>query len=281
MRLSLALRSLPFLPMPYGQAAPQPGNPVDHPQERRLDRSAVASTIAQPLFGNLSTTTITVLTFVTPFPSAPAIPITSQSQVVTLYTPELTVCPIQSTHQSSATAGATRLSGTIPLNTLPKALVFGKRQAKTIALSYSFSNFSTNTSPTPSCSTLYSSTITPICYTTLTPLGGIPILATACDQNITFSTDIDVTTVNSRVGLFTTKYAAPWQSLVAGVPTGLVEAAVCNESGSCSTSYESWGVQTTEISRTVVKTVDINTVVSGVRQSQPCVLLWRHAYRVT
>ena len=245
MRLLLAIRSLPFLPIKFGQVPPQEAADLIHGSPRpQFARRASVSTITESITDPPITTTITVLTFVTPSPSAPAIPITSQGQIVTSYVPKLTVCPIVS-------YGAEQ--------------PYKKRQEQTSSSAYYFSNLSMSLPPSPSCSILYSPTISPVCHTTLTPLGGIPITVTACSQKIAFRTDYGLyTSLNGSVELVPTTYIATWDSAITGVPTGLVEAAVCPQDGTCTTFTESWYTDVFGAVSTTSTVVDISSVLTGV-----------------
>ncbi|MCJ1236094.1 hypothetical protein MMC14_004071 [Varicellaria rhodocarpa] len=224
MRFSLLLRSLPFLPAPYGEVHPQP--------------EYVGYDLPRPRFVR----TITVLTFVTPSPSASPIPISSQSQTVTSYIPELTVCPVSSNTGSPVV----------------------KRQPLPTAPTFQFPNVSTTAELTPSCTVRYSPTITPICYITLTPLGGIPIIVSDCTQSIAFKTDYGFyMPANATAILVPTTYLAPWNSLISGVPKGLIQASICPSSLPCLTLTETWFTEVFEAATTSISTININTVITG------------------
>ena len=265
------LHSLPFLPVSYGSAAPQPAA-IDHhygpPGGNYYARRASIST-ATLSNSNLTTSTVAILTFVTPSPSAAAIPITSQSQIVTSYIPISTTCPsIPSAAPYSASAFSSASAPvsyysipsnySLPYNTSAPLL---KRQASAYqnitfpAPTGSYLNTTTptalypnltattplNMSPsTPICSTIYSPTVTPICHTTLTPLGAPPIPITACLQNVTFSTDHWHTTSASQTTSLTTKLFANWDAIATGVPTGPVWAEICGDGSACETVMETW-----------------------------------------
>ena len=242
MRLLLALRSLPFLPVK--QALPQPTDLIYDNPRHQFVRRANSSFVSGSTVDNPFTTTVTILTFVIPSPSAPAIPITSQSQIITSYIPKLTVCPISS-------YGAEAW--------------YGKRQEPTSPSASYSSNYSISATPAPSCSVLYSPTILPICHSTLTPLGGILITVTACSQKIAFRTDYgSYTSMNGSIELVPTTYMAPWEKVITGVPKGFVEAAVCPQNGVCTTITESWYTDVFGAASTTSSVVDVSTVLSGV-----------------
>ena len=73
-----------------------------------------------------------------------------------------------------------------------------------------------------------------------------------------------MTASNGTVGVSTTKYVAPWNAVITGVPTGVVEAEICDLSGNCITAIESWGVQTLDVVPTQPGTININAVITGV-----------------
>ena len=123
--------------------------------------------------------------------------------------------------------------------------------------------FATLTSAT-SCSTTYLPTTTAICHTTLTPLGGLALPVSACDQNVTFSTDHGIATAGPPGALLTTRYVAPWADVAAGVPTGVVEAEVCDGGGGCVARAETWSVLTRTVAGETTDTLSVNTVVTGV-----------------
>ena len=274
MRFLSVLRSLPFLPVPYGQAPPQPANldyrssPDAAIHAYQLMRRANLTTVTLSNSNASVTTTMTVLTFITPSPSAAPIPITSQSQLITSYIPSFTICPNPLLAPSGVPPLYSNASGSPPLytNASLSTATLPKRQA-----SGSFPPIYQNTTSapnatTPACSTIYSPTITPICHTTLTPLGGIPIPILACDQPITFSTDHGYTTTTAIPSIQnqTTYYIAPWASLLNGVPDDVVDALICSlpangTAEACTTVHQSWSISTKEI-----PAAEIMTAISSV-----------------
>jgi len=185
----------------------------------------------------------TIRDYITSSWEAGTILATSISQVVTVYIPEFTVCPIPPVR-----SGYPLLPGQSSPNDMGRQ---------------SYSNYST--SPNSGCSTHYSSTATPICHTNITPLGNFPIAITDCKQNVTFSTDHGYTLVDDRTVVSkTTKYVAPWDSVVTGVPQGVVQAEVCQQDGPCTTYHEVWGVKVVMVTLTSISTLDFSAVVTGV-----------------
>lgn len=204
-------------------------------------------------------TSATVLTYVTPSPSASPIPITSQSQVVESYVPIVTFCAQPPLAYISGSFTNTASSGPPYLN-------------------YSVST----PSGSGACETSYSPTQTPICATTLTALASKATI-TACDQNVTFSTDygytIDATangtstnatvTPTPSVRTITTYYLAPWQDLAAtpGVPPQDVDKKICttfaNGTRTCVVEYEEWHVVIATITTTTTSHVDVTATYPG------------------
>lgn len=115
------------------------------------------------------------LTATTPSPLSP---LASDGQIVASYAPVLTICPIGVFQPSlSGSSEAAKASTAVA--------AIQRRQG---AVKY-YGNFSIAASPPDECSTSYSSTLMRSCATTLTPVGSPPLPITACDQEVTFSTD--------------------------------------------------------------------------------------------
>ncbi|RMZ69351.1 SCL locus [Pyrenophora seminiperda CCB06] len=199
------------------------------------------------------TSTRSVYSIVYPSPDASPVEITAQSQVVTSYIPEMTWCvgppieliPITGPPYSNGTAG-----------------------------------YTTVTEGTGSCSVMYSPIETTICATTLIGLGSkVPV--TACDQEITFSTECGFTVkkatpITTSGSLITpapsvkrvwTFWLAPWQSFTAGDTPSDVDVKICtdldNVKMECIRYQEVWEVVIVTSTRTTEHTVQISTTVSG------------------
>ncbi|MCJ1303760.1 hypothetical protein MMC08_006571 [Hypocenomyce scalaris] len=273
--LSVAFQTVLAAPSLGDWISRQQGRPaLEDGQLFRRDNDTGLAYSNTTTLSTASTTNTSVITLITPSPGAPAISITSQGQTITSYSP-LTVCPlvVPSTTPSaissfapaipSASASASANASSPVFNTTNR---FARRQ---------ISPPSVNTTPTisaplnteaqtPTCYVHYVPITTPICHTTLTPLGGLPIPITDCGQEITFSTDHGVaSTMGAAAELVTTYYVAPWQAVVTGVPTGTVDAEICNASGQCSTQQEIWSVSTATSTATEPHTLSVNTVVTG------------------
>ncbi|KAF2000159.1 hypothetical protein P154DRAFT_599049 [Amniculicola lignicola CBS 123094] len=196
-----------------------------------------------------------VLTVVYPSPDAQAIEVTSQSQVVTSYIPDHTWC-----------VGAPM--ALVPVQTLD----FENLQDEAI--------YSTSEAGTGSCKTVYATTKTTVCATTLTGLA-TKITISDCDQQVTFSSDYEFTLeiptpTSMHLSLVTpplivkrmlTYWVAPWQSLTAGETPSDVDIKICTilEDGTleCIQYQEVWEVVVVTQTFTTSSTVDLVTTVSG------------------
>ncbi|MCJ1308198.1 hypothetical protein MMC25_001851 [Agyrium rufum] len=241
----------------------------------------------------LSTSFATVLTLFTPSPGANAIPITVQSQIVTHYVPQFTAYPLsvsgleplygKRSPTAIASASTAAVSGITGLPLTPICNLSGCPNRPTAIGPETFnptpvsvhtitpSGISITTFPfsssTAVCSTYYSPTITAICATILTPLGGIPIPVTACDQEIAFSTGLGLYLAPGSPSstLLPTTYSAPWDSVVTGVPLAPVLAVYCPDGveNACETETQSWYTEMVETLVTATSTLSLSTIVSG------------------
>ncbi|KAF2110333.1 hypothetical protein BDV96DRAFT_650978 [Lophiotrema nucula] len=197
-----------------------------------------------------------ILSLVFPSPDAPPIEVTAQSQVLTSYIPAMTWCvgpPI----------------GLVATNTLGPPY-----------FNYSTTLYSTTVAGTGSCDTVYASTQTTVCATTLTGLASkVPI--TDCDQEVTFSSECGFTLETPtptayNVSLITpaptlkrmmTYWIAPWQSLTKGDTPTDVDIKICtlleNDEMECISYQEVWEVQVVTSTITTQRVVDLTTTVSG------------------
>ena len=207
------------------------------------------------------------VTLVTPSPGGSAISVTSQGQIITSYAP-VTVCP--KTAPSSRPTAVSSYSPAVPAHIVSPALYNTTAQVARRRAPAPYGNATTTPAPSvphsqlPSCSVTYIPTATPICHTTLTPLGGLPVPISACDQNITFSTDHGMASTAGPAELLATYYVVPWQEAAKGVPTGIVDAEICNSASQCSTVQERWRISTVTATKTQTNTLSVNTVVTGV-----------------
>lgn len=245
----------------------------------RRDDGAVAAYSKSSLLHTTAVASASVITLVTPSPGASAVSITSQGQIITSYS-AITVCPRtapSATHTALSyySPAASIGSSSASFNTTDR---IARRQGSApytniTTISGTYGNTTTTSVPSvpdssvTSCSVTYIPTTTAICHTTATPLGGIPIPVSACDQEITFSTDHEIATTASTMELVTVFYVAPWLDVVAGVPTGTVNKEICNSANQCSTVQEKWSICTVSVTNTQKNTLSVNTVVTGVRST--------------
>lgn len=192
-------------------------------------------------------------------------PLASQGQLVTSYAPVLTICPIS--NSSPSLAG----SPNGPAKASTPGPVIQRRQH---AIKY-YGNFSVAASPQDECSTSYSSTLTQSCATKLTPVGAPLIPITACDQEVTFSTDhgyrLAPTSTDSgicgggggEIETLTTFYVAGWTDVATGLPRGQVKEEICSDAG-CTTQLQRWIPVTTETLQIHTSTVQFTGVLSTV-----------------
>ncbi|KAL9068187.1 MAG: hypothetical protein Q9157_006577 [Trypethelium eluteriae] len=197
-----------------------------------------------------------VLATFTPSPSASPIQITQQSQVVTTFVPQFTLCP----------------------------------QLLNLSTGYSVSIPPGN----GTCSTFLSPTQTTVCATTLTGLATTyPV--TDCAQQITFSSQLGYTLVTptatptngsiaagnysnsslitpaSSIQTLTTYYLAPWQELTsAGTPPADVDVKICSaalgDTNECLSEHETWVTQLTTIASTITSSINFTATLPGPSQ---------------
>jgi hypothetical protein len=205
-----------------------------------------------------------VLTYVTPSPGASPIAVTQQSQLVSSDVPIFTLCA------------------------LPPEAFFPATATQTTA---PYQNYSISIPPGPgTCTTIYSPTVTEVCATTLTGIDRLyPV--TACDQEITFSSDFgyiietgsptlsNTTDTNGSAALITpaptvqpltTYYVAPWQELTSAGPPSDVDKKICatfpNGTEECVVEYYVWQISLVTIPMSTVTSINLTTVVAGPSQ---------------
>lgn len=215
-----------------------------------------------------------VLTMITPSPGAAPVAVTSQSQVVTSFVPEFTLCA------------------------LPPIAFFPVSQPETIPTTAPWANFSTSIPPVDGeCETVYRSTLTTVCATTLSGLiDEYPV--TDCADEITFSSDhgfvlayptptpseIGTETYNNLssvpaqaaitpapvIQTLTTFYAAPWQELTTAGPPTDVTRIVCtthaNGTEVCIRENQIWQTELITISTSTVTDINLSTTIYGPSQ---------------
>ncbi|KAJ4358549.1 uncharacterized protein N0V89_003133 [Didymosphaeria variabile] len=189
-----------------------------------------------------------------PSPDASAIEITSQSQVVTSYLPEMTWC-------------------------VGPPVAFAPVTTKAPYLNHS-TEYEVVSAGTGRCETVYVPTEATVCATTLTGIAS-KIIVSECDQEITFSSECGFTLetpspVTSNLSLITpaptvkrmtTYWVAPWQSLTAGEAPSEVDIKVCtvqeDESLECIHYQEVWEVVVVTKTFTTHRNVQLTTTVTG------------------
>lgn len=232
---------------------------------------------ADPVAISALATPTGVLTIITPSPGASPVQVTKQSQIVTSYVPEYTLCD------------------------LPPVGFFHISRPTTIPSTAPFKNYSMTIPPgNGSCTTIYRETATMVCATTLTDLTTTyPV--TKCPQEITFSTQygyvlatptahanssgnwtngnwttgtygsaLSLITPAPRIRTLTTYFIAPWQQLTTAGPPEDVDLKVCamlsNGTENCVREYQVWQTSLLTINATTTTSVNFTTTIPGPSQ---------------
>lgn len=219
-----------------------------------------------------TSTPVGILTIITPSPGASPVEVTKQSQIVTSYIPEFTLCdlpPIAFNHVSRPT--------TIP-STAP------------------FQNYSTSIPPSNgTCTTMYKTTATMVCAATLSDLT-TTYTVTKCPQEITFSTQYGyvlatptasanltgnstttpygnstaLITAAPSIRTLTTYFIAPWQELTTAGPPQDVDLKVCatlaNGTENCIREYQVWKTSLLTLTSTSTRSINFTTEIPGPSQ---------------
>lgn len=241
---------------------------------------------ATPITAGIATTSVPqILTLITPSPGASPVTIINQSQIVTSYVPQYTLCE------------------------LPPKAFFSVTPTNTIATTAPFRNFSVSIpSGSGTCTTIFSPTRTMVCATTLTGLVQ-KYTVTNCAQDITFSTEYGfvlalptatgdassrasgsstvtdsalitastslssgsaLITAAPTVQRLTTYFLAPWQSVTAGLAPEDVALKVCalyaNGTEECIRQYEVWHTSLLTETATLTSSVNISATLQGLSQ---------------
>jgi len=220
-----------------------------------------------------------VLTVITPSPGASPVSVTSQSQIVTTYVPQFTLCELPPIEFFSVTPVPSATFSTAP-----------------------YRNYSVSIPPgTGTCTTIYSQTETMVCDTTLSGLvTTYPV--TNCAQDITFSSQYGYTLVTPapssnatypfanatnasaagtavitpavKIQTLTTYYLAPWEELTAATAPSDVMKKICqtfaNGTEECITEYQVWHTSLVTATATSTISLNISTTISGPSQ----VIVW-------
>lgn len=227
---------------------------------------------ADPVSVSALATPTGVLAIITPSPGASPVQVTKQSQIVTSYIPEYTLCD------------------------LPPVGFFHVSRPSTIPSTAPFQNYSVTIPPgNGSCTTIFKETATMVCATTLTDLTTTyPV--TKCAQDITFSTEYDfvlvtptahanstgnwtASTYSNSSALVTpapsirrlTRYLlAPWQQLTTAGPPQDVDIKVCaklsNGTENCIREYQVWKTSLVTTNETSTTSVNFTTEIAGPSQ---------------
>lgn len=216
-----------------------------------------------------------VLTVITPSPGASPVQVTKQSQLVTTYVPQFTLCELPPV-------------GFYPLTPQPSAM----------PTTAPYLNYSMSVPPgNGSCTTIYSETETMVCATTLSDLT-TTYTVTQCPQDITFSTRFGYTlaapngsngtaaatgtrmypygnatamiTPAPTIQTLTTYYLAPWQELTSAGPPADVDLKVCsalaNGTEQCVREYEYWTTSLITSVATAYSAYNFTTSIGGPSQ---------------
>lgn len=227
---------------------------------------------AEPVDVSALATPTGILTIITPSPGASPVTVTKQSQIVTSFIPQFTLCDLP------------------PVGFLPVS------RPTTIPSTAPFRNFTMTIPPgNGSCTTLYSPTATMVCATNLSDLTTTYTVST-CPQDITFSTQFGYVlatptaaanlTANSTTGAYgnssalitaapsirtlTTYFIAPWQQLTTAGPPEDVDLKVCailaNGTENCIREYQIWKTSLLTINATSTVSVNFSTTIAGPSQ---------------
>lgn len=244
-----------------------------------------------------TSTSVSVLTYITPSPSATPVAITELSQVVTSYVPQMTLCVAEPyVYNSSPYMDTVMLD--VPYRNLSLSLPDDSGES---ANEYAESALDSATQTT--CHTMYSPTVTTVCATTLTGIVTL-ITVTDCMQDITFSSRVGYRIVtptpslpsstfprlitaledNSLIPATTnipvppdasietvaTLYMAPWQSLTTPGYPAHVSVKICRAlngtAQECLRRLESWTLVPTTATSVSSTTVSLTTTVPGPAQ---------------
>ncbi|KAF2861455.1 WD40 repeat-like protein [Piedraia hortae CBS 480.64] len=214
-------------------------------QALRIPRCDATFTTSRGAMTTTAAPSVTTYTVITPSPGASPVAVTAMSQVVTSFVPQFSVCMLNPV-------------AFIPLSARPTA---------------AYRNYSVSIPPgSGTCSTIYLTTETMVCNTTLTGIATTyPI--TNCGQDVTFSSQYGYELVTPTCGAspsietLTTYYMAPWAALTAGVAPSNVVKAVCHPANGtveqCVTDYEVWHTVLVPSTATTTLSVEVTAIVYG------------------
>lgn len=226
--------------------------------EKRSDPLVLNSTSLEQCI--TASPSATIHSIIYPSPDASPVEITTQSQTITSFIPEMTWCvgpPV------------------------------GLKRISTAPYSNNSIEYETLVAGSGHCETVYVPTTTTVCATTLTGIA-TKITVSECDQVVTFSSECGFTletpkptpaspTLNNSLALITpaptvrklmTYWMAPWQSLTAGDTPSDVDMKICRildngDEMECTQFQEVWEVIIVTTTSTSTHDVQLTTTVSG------------------
>lgn len=231
-----------FLSLCSSSVVALPGGKNEHQVQRRQDLNSDSASITPSAETSANS----------------SVPVTTQ-----IIIPVATICPANVTVSPSTSAGLGLSSYVLTMNT------------ESTSVSSTATGNSTGTTVTETdtngCSTLYTPVTTPVCQTTLSGMGQLPITVTACSQYVTFSTststEIPVSTVSgSPMGANVAYFLADWRVIASGVVPNNVTVEDCVQGSGgqdCSTSTESWSVTTETYDVPFTSTITFEGMVTG------------------
>lgn len=263
---AVALSSLIFGASVF--AAPDNKAPQQHKHEHAVHEKRFQKgppRMGRPHQHNARTTPpVSVFTYITPSPGATPVVVTMESQIVTSYVPQFTLCE------------------------LPPIAFFSASAQPSVTTPYHNYSISIPTD-TGSCTTIFEPTVTMVCATTLSALDR-QYTITNCNEDLTFSTEYgyvlatptpalpanasvsntQAITLAPTVQTLTTYYLAPWQQLTAGKAPSDVDLKVCrtftNGSIECIREHQIWETSLVTRTATTVTSINISTTIHGASQ---------------
>lgn len=243
---------------------------------------------AAPAGVSASTTSLSsgVLALLTPSPGASPVAVTMQSQIVTTYVPQFTLCalppleffsvsPVPSTRPT--TAPYQNYSISIPPGNGTCTTIY--TQTETMVCDTTLSDLTT-TYPVTNCAQDITFSrkdgyqiVTPTPVSNLTTNATYP-LPTDTQPNATYATGTGMITPAPSIETLTTYFLAPWQDLTAGTAPSDVIKKVChtfaNGTEECITEYQVWHTSLVSTVATSTLSLNISTTISGPSQ----IIVW-------
>lgn len=242
--------------------------PHKHEAVNMMGRRQISNPAAVPA----TSTQPPVLTTIFPSPGASPVLVTEQSQLVSSYVPQFTLCELPPIEFFPVTLAPSATPTTAP-----------------------YQNYSIYIPPgNGSCTTIYSPTQTMVCATVLSDLT-TTYTVSQCAQDITFSTQYGyslvtptqtttpiaigassetnpsaLVTAAPSIQTLTTYYLAPWQELTSAGPPGDVDYKICetfeNGTVSCILEYYLWRTSSLTLTGTTTTSINFTTTIPGPSQ---------------